>query len=72
VCTVDLHAIEPCLNGVSGSAPKVFDDTSYLIYPQSPRFGVDDAGLGVGGYSLVGARDRRRLIRLDFCFGYTN
>jgi hypothetical protein len=69
---VDLHTIEPRLNGVSGGTPEVFDDMSYLIYLESPGFGVDDASLGVGGYSLVGAGDRSWLIRLDFCFGYTN
>jgi hypothetical protein len=68
---VDLHTVEPCLNGVSGGTPEVFNDMWYLIYRQAPRFGIHYASLIVGCYRLVRAGDRPLFTRLDFCFVYT-
>jgi hypothetical protein len=39
MCAMDLHTVEPCLNGVSGGTPEVFNDMRYLIYPHAPSFG---------------------------------
>jgi hypothetical protein len=71
VCRVDLHTVETCLDGIPGCTPEVIDNTRYLIYLQSPGFGIHYASLGVRGYSLVSAGDRHMSIGLNTCFVYT-